>query len=376
MFGSLSHLELQQYWWIIISLLGGFLVFGMFVQGGQTLLYTLGKSKMEKTILINSLGRKLEVTFTTLVTFGGAFFASFPLFYTTSFGGAYWVWMAILFCFVIQAIAYEFRSKPNNIFGPKTFEAFLLINGFVGTLLVGTAVGTFFNGGNFFVNEYNQSSWKSQWYGLEAVLNFHNVALGISIFALARINAILYFHQNIENPSIIERSKSLLWRNTGIFLIAFLYWFIRLLFIDGFAYDQESLIVFKEKYKYLNNLIQMPFNTVILTSGVVLVLFGIIKALINYFPSAVWYTGIGTVLTVFSLFILSGFNGTCFYPSNFDTQSSLNIQNASSSHFTLTAMSYASLMVPFVFGYIFFAWRSINNKKMDEAELESESHVF
>ena len=376
MFESLSNLALQQYWWGIISLLAALLVFLMFVQGGQTLIFSLGKTLTEKTILINALGRKWEFTFTTLVTFGGAFFASFPLFYSTSFGGAYWVWMAILFCFVIQAIAYEFRSKPNNFLGTKTYEVFLMINGFMGTILIGTVVGTFFTGGNFVVNDFNQSAWATPWHGLEALLNFHNLSLGISVFALARVLAILYFHQNVDDSAIIERSKNILWVNTGIFLIVFLYWLIRLMFIEGFAYDPESLIVYREKYKYFNNIVQMPINTMILGVGVVMVLYGIIRSLISFFPSAVWYSGIGTVLTVFSLFILAGYNNTCFYPSYYDIQSSLHIQNASSSQYTLTAMSYVSLMVPFVFAYIFITWKAINKKKIDKDEIETDSHVY
>ncbi len=255
MIENLSYLALQQYWWVIISLLASFLIFLMFVQGGQTLIFSLGKTELEKTILINALGRKWEFTFTTLVTFGGAFFASFPLFYSTSFGGAYWVWMAILFCFIIQAVAYEFRSKPNNFLGSKTYEVFLLINGILATILIGTAVGTFFNGGNFVVDEMNLSAWANKWYGLEAVTNFHNVALGISIFGLSRILAIHYFRKNIDDAVILERSKSHLLVNTAVFLLAFLYWLIKLLLMEGFAYDPDTMMVSLEKYKYFHNII-------------------------------------------------------------------------------------------------------------------------
>jgi cytochrome d ubiquinol oxidase subunit II len=376
MFENLSHLALQQYWWVIVSLLASLLVFLMFVQGGQTLLITLGKDNFQKKILANLFGRKWEFTFTTLVTFGGAFFASFPLFYSTSFGGAYWVWMAILFCFIIQAIAYEFRSKPKNVFGQKTYDVFLLVNGILGTVLIGTAVGTFFNGGNFVVSDMNFSSWSNKWYGLEAVTNPHNVALGLSIFALSRILAIHYIIKNVDEPEILEKSKNALWFNTLLFLIVFLYWLIKLLFIEGFSYDPDTLIVTKEKFKYLHNILEMPVNTVILLSGIVLVLFGIIKSLFTNFENAIWFTGIGTVLTVFAIFIIAGFNHTCFYPSLSDIQSSLHIQNASSSHYTLTAMSYVSLLVPFVFAYIFYAWRAINNKKIDKQEMETETHAY
>jgi len=376
MFETLSHLALQHYWWAIIALLAGLLVFLMFVQGGQTLIYTLAKTEVEKTIIINALGRKWEFTFTTLVTFGGAFFASFPLFYAVSFGGAYWVWMAILFCFVIQAIAYEFRSKPNNFLGQKTYEIFLKINGFVATLLIGTVVGTFFTGGHFLLNEMNFSAWTSNWYGLEAFANFHNIALGISVFALARIQAVLYFYKNISHSDIIDRSKIVLRINTAIFLLAFLYWLIKLMLVDGFAYDPVSMNVFMEKNKYLNNLLQMPVVSIMLGAGIILVLYGILRSLFKFFPNAIWFTGTGTVITVFALILLAGYNNTCFYPSLAGLQSSLHIRNASSSHYTLTAMSYVSLLVPFVFAYIFHAWRAVNNRKIDREEIESESHVY
>ena len=378
MFENLSHLALQQYWWVIISLLGGFLVFLMFVQGGQTLIFSLGKTETEKKILINALGRKWEFTFTTLVTFGGAFFASFPLFYSTSFGGAYWVWMAILFAFIIQAVAYEFRSKPNNFLGSKTYEIFMLINGIFATILIGTAVGTFFNGGNFVINDMNISSWANNWYGLEAVANFHNVALGLAIYSLSRILAIHYFHKNIDDAAILKRSKSHLFVNTAIFLLTFLYWLIKLMLKEGFAYDPDTMIVSMEKFKYLHNIIEMPINTVILIAGVVLVLYAIIRSLLQEFENAIWFSGIGTILVVFSVFILAGFNNTCFYPSAFDLQSSLTIENSSSSHYTLTAMSYVSLMVPFVVAYIYYAWRAVNNKKINKAEVESHSdtHIY
>ncbi|MCF8381262.1 MAG: cytochrome d ubiquinol oxidase subunit II [Bacteroidales bacterium] len=378
MFENLSHLALQQYWWVIISLLAAFLVFLMFVQGGQTLIFSLGKTNAEKTMIVNALGRKWEFTFTTLVTFGGAFFASFPLFYSTSFGGAYWVWMAILFCFIIQAVAYEFRSKPNNFLGSKTYEIFLLINGILATILVGTAVGTFFNGGNFVVDSMFRSKWANEWYGLEAVTNFHNVALGIAIFALSRILAIHYFQKNIDDETILTRSKSIHLASTAIFLITFLYWLVELLIMEGFAFDPDTMIVSMEKYKYLHNFIEMPVNAILFLAGVVLVLYAIIRSIVTEFENAIWFSGIGTILVVFSVFILAGFNNTCFYPSAFDLQSSLHIQNASSSHYTLTAMSYVSLFVPVVIAYIIYAWRAVNNKKIDKSEMESHSdtHVY
>lgn len=377
MFENLSHLALQQYWWVIDSLLGSILVFLMFVQGGQTLIYRLGKSDEERTLLINALGRKWEFTFTTLVTFGGAMFASFPLFYSTSFGGAYWVWMAILFCFIIQAVAYEFRSKPSNVWGAKTFEVFLFINGLLGTILIGTAVGTFFNGAEFTVNELNQSKWATPYGGLEAVLNLHNVALGFTVFLLARLLGSLYFMNNIEHEAIFNRSKKQLLYCGIPFLVVFLFFAIRLLVMDGFAVDAETGIVSIEAYKYLHNFLAMPLVLILFLVGVVLVLFGLIKSyLAEKYTKGIWFSGGGTILVVFTLFLLTGFNHTAFYPSNADLQSSLTIQNASASHYTLTAMSYVSLMVPFVIAYIVWAWRAINNKKLDLEELRNEDHLY
>lgn len=377
MFENLSHLALQQYWWIIDSLLGSLLVFLMFVQGGQTLIYRIGKSEVERTMVINALGRKWEFTFTTLVTFGGAMFASFPLFYSTSFGGAYWVWMAILFCFIIQAVAYEFRSKPNNVWGAKTFEAFLFINGLLGTILIGTAVGTFFNGAEFMVNDFNQSKWATPYGGLEAVLTIHNVALGLTVFFLARVLGSLYFMNSIEEDKIYARSKKQLIISGVPFLVFFLFFTIRLLLMDGFAVDPQTGIVGMEPYKYLNNLLDMPVVAVLFLFGVVGVLFGLVKSyLLNKYTKGIWFAGAGTVLVVFSLFILAGLNNTSFYPSLADLQSSLTIQNASSSHYTLAAMSYVSLMVPFVIAYIVWAWRAINSKKIDAEEINAEDHLY
>jgi cytochrome d ubiquinol oxidase subunit II len=376
MFGNLSHLALQQYWWVIISLLASFLVMLMFVQGGQTLLSTLGKTAVEKTMLVNAMGRKWEFTFTTLVTFGGAFFASFPLFYSTSFGGAYWVWMAILICFVIQAIAYEFRSKPNNFLGSRTYETFLFINGALGTLLIGTAVGTFFNGAMFSVNEMNQSRWETAAHGLEAVLNWHNVALGLTVVFLARVLGILYFIRNINQEAILERNRRHLLYNALPFLVFFLAFVFRLLLKDGFAYDPQTMVVSTEPYKYLHNFLQMPLVLIIFLAGVALVLLALYKSLVNKSINGFYWASAGTVLVVFALILVAGLNNTCFYPSLHDLQSSLHIQNSSSSHYTLTAMSYVSLFAPVVLVYIYFAWSAVNRKKIDAEEMESESHVY
>lgn len=379
MFENLSHLALQQYWWIIVSLLASFLVFLLFVQGGQTLIYRLGKNETERSLIINVLGRKWEFTFTTLVTFGGAFFASFPLFYSTSFGGAYWVWMLILFAFVIQAVSYEYRKKPNNFLGSRTYETFLLVNGALGTILLGAAVSTFFTGSQFSVNENNFSQWETTTHGLEAALNVQNLSLGLAVFFLSRVLAILYFFKNIENDEIIKRAHKQLLFDAIPFVVFFLVFTGMLLLKNGFAVDPVSGVVSMEPYKYLHNLIQMPVVLILFLLGVVLVLLGIIRPAF-YFArcgnKGIWAAGIGTVLTVFSLFLVAGFNNTAYYPSTFDLQSSLTIRNSSSSHYTLTAMSYVSLLAPFVLAYIVYTWRAINRKKMDAKELENESHTY
>ncbi len=376
MFENLSHLALQQYWWVIVSLLGALFVFLTFVQGGQTLIYTIAKNETERTMLVNTLGRKWEFTFTTLVTFGGAFFASFPLFYSTSFGGAYWVWLAILIFFVIQAVSYEYRKKPANFLGAKTFEIFLVLNGAFGTILVGTAVGTFFNGAMFQLNDMNQVLWQTPYRGLEAVLTFHNVALGLSVFFLARILGALYFMNSVESDEIFARSQKQVLYNAIPFLVFFLYFLIALLLKEGFAYDPATGEVFMEKYKYLHNLLAMPVVLVLLLLGVVAVLAGIARSILQKVTCGIWSAGVGTVLTVLALFLVAGFNGTAFYPSIADLQSSLTIEKASSSHFTLTAMSYVSLFVPFVLAYIWWVWKAMNNKKIDAKEMEEESHVY
>lgn len=387
MFESLSLLALQQYWWVIVSLLGALLVFLMFVQGGQTFIFTLAKTENERKVLVNSLGRKWEFTFTTLVTFGGAFFASFPLFYSTSFGGAYWVWMAILIAFVIQAVSYEYRTKANNFLGQKTFEIFLFLNGALGPILIGTAVATFFTGSEFMVNKMNITNildpggrtisyWTGPAHGLEAVLNIQNVSLGLAIFFLTRILSLLYFMNNVDNKAIFGRAKKQLLYNTIPFLVFFLFFVIRLMFIDGFAVDPVTQVVSMEPYKYFHNLIGMPVNALVFVIGVVLVLFGIISSLLKDNTKGIWTAGPGTVLTVLATLILAGFNNTAYYPSTADLQSSLTIQNSSSSHYTLTAMSYVSLLIPFVLAYIYWAWKVINNKKIDISEVETDSHAY
>jgi cytochrome d ubiquinol oxidase subunit II len=375
MFESLSLLSLQQYWWLIVSLLGALFVFLMFVQGGETLLFSVAKNESQKSLLVNTLGRKWEFTFTTLVTFGGAFFASFPLFYSTSFGGAYWVWFAILISFVIQAVSFEFRKKPANFLGAKTYEVFLFINGLLGPLLVGTAVGTFFNGAMFSLDDMNRVTWGTDFRGLEAVLTFHNLALGLAVLFLSRVLGLLYFMNSVDSDAIYERSKKQLLYNTIPFLFFFLYFVIALLFKDGYTYDANGIIAVEE-YKYLHNLLQMPANTLLFLVGVAGVLWGIISTLLKDGTKGIWFAGGGSVLTVWTLLILAAFNKTSFYPSLLDLQSSLTIEKASSSRFTLVAMSYVSLFVPFVLGYIWYAWKSMNNKKISTEELEQEHHAY
>jgi len=378
MFEQLSHLTLQHYWWAIISLLAALLVFLLFVQGGQSLIYEIAKSKNERTMILNALGRKWEFTFTTLVTFGGAFFASFPLFYSTSFGGAYWAWMALLFCFIVQAVSYEYRSKPKNFLGQKTFDTFLFANGLLGPILIGVVVGTFFNGAEFSINNLNASTWQNSARGLEAVLDINNVALGLAVFFLARILALLYFMNSIENEILFARSKKYLIYNTAPFLIFFLFFVIKLLLKDGFAYNPETLVVSMEPFKYFTNLIQMPVVLILFLAGVLAVLWGIISSVIKENTKGIWWAGGGTILVVFSLMLIAGYNNTCYYPSNYNLQSSLNIINSSSSKFTLKTMSYVSLAVPFVVAYIWYAWRAINTKKITESEVtgKTEGHIY
>lgn len=382
-----TYIFLQHYWWLLVSLLGAILVFLLFVQGGQTLIYSLGKTEDKRKILVNALGRKWEFTFTTLVTFGGAFFASFPLFYSTSFGGAYWVWIAILFCFVLQAVSYEFRTKPNNILGKKTFELFLFLNGLLGTVLIGTAVGTFYNGAEFTVNKMNLtnlanpviSQWQTPWHGLEAVLTFHNVALGLAVFFLSRVLANLYFINTIDDEEIIPKAKKSLIVNTIPFLVFFLYFVIVLLVKEGFAVNPQTGEVYMEKFKYLHNFLQLPVVLIVFLLGVLAVLFGIGSTLFcKVNNKGIWFAGVGTVFTVLGLLLVAGYNNTAYYPSNFDLQSSLTIFNSSSSKFTLKAMSIVSILIPFVLAYIWYAWRSINNKPLTQKELEEDDslHVY
>lgn len=380
-----TYILLQHYWWFLISLLGALLVFLLFVQGGQSLMFTLGKTELEQKMLINSTGRKWEFTFTTLVTFGGAFFASFPLFYSTSFGGAYWVWILILLSFVIQAVSYEYQAKKGNLLGKKTYQVFLIINGVAGPILLGTAVGTFFSGAEFVVNKEQMtnmampviSTWANPWHGLEAVLVVWNVCLGLAVFFLARVLALLYFINNIDNKTILERSRKRLIPETILFLVFFLAFLIHLLVANGFAVNPDTGEVFMQQFKYLFNLIEMPLVLVVLLIGVVAVLFGIGKTLlVSTWKKGIWFSGVGTVLTVLALLLCAGWNNTAYYPSVVNLQSSLTMQNSSSSFFTLKVMSYVSLLIPFVLAYIYYAWRALDLRKINSEEIEKGDHTY
>lgn len=380
-----AYIFLQHYWWFVVSLLGALLVFLLFVQGGNSLLFCLGKTEEQKKMMINSTGRKWEFTFTTLVTFGGAFFASFPLFYSTSFGGAYWLWMIILFSFVLQAVSYEFQSKAGNLLGKTTYRTFLVINGVVGPVLLGGAVATFFTGSNFYINKGNIadaampviSQWANGWHGLDALLNPWNVVLGLAVFFLARILGALYFINNINEDDLVKRYRRALWGNTALFLVFFLAFVIRTLLADGYAVRPETGEVFMEPYKYLTNFLQMPVVLLVFLVGVVAVLWGIIRTLWKpAFDKGIWFAGAGTVLTVLALLLVAGYNNTAYYPSTHDLQSSLTLANSCSSQFTLKVMAYVSILVPFVLAYIFYAWRSIDNRKIDAKEMEEGGHAY
>ena len=376
---------LQHYWCFIVSLLGARLVFLLFVQGANSVARSLGQTEEGRRLVYNSTGRKWEFTFTTLVTFGGAFFASFPLFYSTSFGGAYWLWMIILFTFVLQAVSYEFQNKIGNFLGPKTFQFFLTLNGIVGPLLLGGAVATFFEGSNFIVEKNNLidptaltpiiSRWANASHGLDALLNPWVLVLGFAVVFLARVLGILYVINNVNDEDIRSRGSVRLIGAAVPFLVLFVAYLIHVLLKDGFAVDDLGRI-YMEPYKYLNNFIDMWYLTIVLLIGVVLVLFGIGKSIFSKtYIGGIWPAGIGTVLTVLALLLCCAWNNTAYYPSTADLQSSLTLQNSCSSEFTLTTMFYVSLLVPFVLAYIVYAWRAIDAKKLDKEELKTD-HAY
>lgn len=368
---------LQHYWWFLVSLLGALLVFLMFVQGANSMIFQLGRTVEERRLLINSTGRKWEITFTTLVTFGGAFFASFPLFYSTSFGGAYWLWMIILFSFVLQAVSYEFQNKLGNLLGTKTFQVFLVINGILGPVLLGGAVATFFTGSNFVVDKTNImqmaqpviSRWANSSHGLDALLDTWNVTFGIAVFFLARVLGGLYIINNVNDENIRSRASVQLVGNAVLFLLLFLAFLIKVVWGYGYAYDDNGTISIVD-HKYLDNLISMWYLTAVIIIGVVLLLYGIIKTIVSKtYIRGIWPAGIGTVLVVLCLLLCAGWNHTAYYPSNEDLQSSLTIANSCSSEFTLRTMAYVSIFIPFVLAYIVYAWRALDKKEIDKEEI-------
>lgn len=374
----MTYSFLQHYWWFLVSLLGALLVFLMFVQGANSMLFSLGRTEAERRLLVNSTGRKWEFTFTTLVTFGGAFFASFPLFYSTSFGGAYWVWMIILFSFVVQAVSYEFQNKLGNLLGARTFQTMLVVNGVVGPLLLGMAVATFFNGANFVVDKMNLtvfsqpviSHWVNASGGLDAVADPWNVVLGLAVFFLSRVLGLLYTKNNINDEVLSLRISHRLIVEAACFLVFFLLFLVRTLFKDGFAYNPSTGDIFIEPQKYLNNLIDMWYVALTLVVGVVLVLYGIVRTIYNkVYIFGIWFACIGVVMVVLSLLLCAGWNNTAYYPSIANLQSSLTIANSCSSEFTLHTMAVVSLLIPFVLAYIVYAWRCIDKKKLDHDEI-------
>lgn len=376
----MDYTFLQQYWWFLVSLLGALLVFLMFVQGANSMLFSLGANDVERRLIVNSTGRKWEFTFTTLVTFGGAFFASFPLFYSTSFGGAYWLWMIILFSFVLQAVSYEFQNKLGNLLGARTFQWCLVINGILGPLLLGGAVATFFNGSNFVVSKENLvdgfelqpviSSWANASHGLDALLDPWNLVLGFAVFFLARVLGILYVMNNVNDENIRSRGSVRLVGASVPFVVLFVAFLVHVVLKDGYAYDPATGLISIVPLKYLDNLLTLWYVTVVLLIGVVLVLYGIVRTIVSKtYIGGIWPAGIGTVLTVLALLLTAGLNNTAYYPSNADLQSSLTIVNSCSSEFTLGVMAVVSILVPFVIAYIVYAWYSIDKKKLDKEEL-------
>ena len=380
-----EYLFLQHYWWFIVSLLGAILVFLLFVQGGNSMVYCLGRTEQERRMIMNSTGRKWEFTFTTLVTFGGAFFASFPLFYSTSFGGAYWLWMIVLFSFVLQAVSYEFQSKEGNLLGKKTYRAFLIANGIIGPLLLGGAVATFFTGSDFLINKNNManelmpviSQWGNGWHGLDALTNPWVWVLGLAVFFLSRVLGILYIMNNINDENLRSRGSVQLIGNAVPFVVLFVIFLVYVVIKDGYAVDSATGVIVMEPYKYLHNLLEMWYVLLTLLVGVVLVLFGVIRTVVSKsYIGGIWPVGIGVILAVLALLLCAGWNDTAYYPSTADLQSSLTITNSSSSLFTLRTMAYVSILVPFVLAYIIYAWRQIDSKKIDAEEMTREEHLY
>lgn len=371
MIGKLDITTLQQLWWVLCSVVGSLFLFLTFVQGGQTLLWQVAKDDREKSLIINSLGRKWELTFTTLVLFGGALFAAFPKFYATSFGGAYWVWILILFTFIVQAVSYEYRKKPNNLLGEKTYELFLFLNGSVGILLIGAAVGTFFTGSNFTLNAYNQATWTNPLRGLEAAFSLFNLSLGLFLVFNARVLGAMYLVNNIDFKGAAPFEARVRKACLTSFLLSLpflLYVVVGLVFFDGFAVGKDGVVTMVSG-KYLANLLAMPLVLVLLLAGLFLVILGVTRTGLAKSTTGIWFGGLGTVLVGLAVFFTAGFNDTPFYPSKVDLQSSLTIYNASSSHYTLTAMTYVALAIPFVLAYIAYVWRLMDARKIDDRDL-------
>ena len=375
----MDYIFLQQYWWFIVSLLGGLLVFLMFVQGANAMIFSVGKTEEERSMAVNSTGRKWEFTFTTLVTFGGAFFASFPLFYSTSFGGAYWLWILILVSFVFQAVSYEFQTKPGNLLGRNTFRIFLVINGCLGPFLIGAAVATFFTGSDFTVDKDAIgngvapviSSWGNGWHGLDVLANPWNIVLGLAVMFLAQVLGLLYMTGNIDDDTLRERMRKRLRASSAFFLVFFVAFLVHIMTCPGYAASQDGTTVM-EPFKYWHNLTGMPAVMAVFAAGVLAVLYGIARTLAcGKYRRGIWWAGAGTVLAVVSLFLIAGYNGTAYYPSTADIQSSLTIFNSSSSPFTLEVMTYVSFIIPFVLAYIAYAWRAMDRRPITREEIGS-----
>ncbi len=373
--GSLSLTQLQHLWWLLVSVIGALFIFLTFVQGGQSLLFSIARTEDEKTLVINSLGKKWELTFTTLVLFGGALFAAFPLFYATSFGGAYWVWILILFTFILQAVSYEYRKKPCNFLGAVTYEIFLFINGSIGIILIGTAIGTFFTGSNFSLNDYNLVTWHNPFRGLEAALNLFNLSFGLFLMFISRILGALYLHNNIDQQTIRERTSKAAFNNLLFSLPFLLYIMFSLVTMNGFAVNPQNGKIFLESGKYLSNLLAMPIHGLgFLLAGLLLVIYGVLTTRFRNSHKGIWPTGLGVVLVVLALLFIAGYHDTAFYPSKYDLQSSLTIANASSSHYTLAAMSYIALSIPFILAYVIYVWHLLDARKLTEDDVSTEKY--
>ena len=382
MISNLDYATLQQLWWIICSIVGALFLFLTFVQGGQTILWQVAKTDLEKSLVITSLGRKWKMPFTTLVLFGGALFAAFPKFYATSFGGAYWVWMLILFSFIIQAVSYEYRKKPNNLLGATVYELFLFINGSIGILLIGAAVGTFYTGSNFTLDLYNRVTWDYTLLGvnlrgIEAAFSLFNLSLGIFLVFNARILGSLYLLNNIDfslTPDLESKLRKGTWTNFLIALPFLLYVFISILFMKGFSVDSNGMVSLVSS-KYLSNLLAMPYLLILLLAGIILVLYGVLSSSFKKSTKGIWFSGIGTIFVGLVVLCLPAFNNTAFYPSKLDLQSSLTIFNASSSMYTLTTMTYVALGIPIVLAYVIYVWKLMDSKKLTAKEvIEEESY--